>query len=181
MAKPQYTPEELSKEEWRPVVGYEGWYSVSDLGRVRRDRKGNGAVAGRILRVYDKAWRGYLSTHLSRNCVVKPVRVHALVAQAFIGPAPRGEEINHKDNRTDNPRLTNLEYGTHQYNVDHTVNLGRHARGSRSGRSKLTEAVVLEIREMRRSGAPLADIAAKYNVTKGSVCMIANRRTWRHI
>lgn len=75
----------VQQESWRPVVGYEGVYSVSDLGRVRRDMAGKGARAGYVLRQRIDKQTGYPRIGLVVGGIQASRTVHSLVAEAFIG------------------------------------------------------------------------------------------------
>src|SRR5947207_9146057 len=86
-------------ERWLPIVGYEGFYEVSDLGWVRSlDRLVGGPQGpasrifpGRILKQYtQKPPRDYPSVNLSRESVPTVCPVHRLVLEAFAGPCPDG-------------------------------------------------------------------------------------------
>lgn len=135
MTEPEFTTEELENEEWRDVIGHEGWYSVSNLGRVKRERPGKGTYAGRMLGQNADTY-GYPSVSLTRNSVLYRVNVHLLVSRAFIGPKPDGYEVNHMDGNKWNTRASNLEYRTHQENMDHASAIGlfKHpARGNKNG------------------------------------------------
>lgn len=116
-------------EEWRPVTGYEGYYSVSSEGRVRRDehadRRGT-VYKERILTsaLADKS-RGYRHVHLSKDGVAKWHSVHRLVAEAFV-PRPEGCDIvNHLDNDPNNNAARNLEWTTYEGNMQHAARQGR--------------------------------------------------------
>jgi len=101
-------------EEWRPVVGYEGLYEVSALGRVKSFWY---SAQGVILRT-SRHPCGYPQVSLSSTDGAKVKHlVHAIVAEAFIGHRPDGEEVRHLDGNTGNPRRTNLAYGTHSENM----------------------------------------------------------------
>lgn len=107
-------------ENWLPVVGFEGFYEVSDLGNVRsfgRLKWGGKAyywVEGRTL-VRSVDGRGYLNVNLSG--IRKITRtVHSLVADAFLGPRPVGMEVCHNDGNKANPILSNLRYDTKSSN-----------------------------------------------------------------
>lgn len=106
---------ETESERWLPVVGFEIWYEVSDLGRVRRIRKPAGAATCRLLKSSPDT-RGYQTVGLSVRCVHYTRRVHLLVADAFKGPRPDGFEVDHEDGSKANCRLDNLEFVTHAEN-----------------------------------------------------------------
>ena len=97
-------------EQWRPVVGWEGLYEVSSEGRVRSFRRG---ANGRILRP-GIASHGYPTVALGRG---NTQSVHVLVAAAFIGPCPEGQEVRHRDGKRSNPKAENLHYGTRGQNI----------------------------------------------------------------
>ena len=101
------------EEIWKDIEGYEGIYCVSNMGRVKSLKKG----VETILKPFDKG-KGYLAVDLNVHSVSKKVRVHQLVAKAFLGHTPSGMElvINHKNrNRSDNS-VDNLEVITNRKN-----------------------------------------------------------------
>lgn len=144
-------------EEWRPVVGFEGLYSVSSLGRIRRDAGGYGATVGRILRLNIKKRDGYQTVSLARRGVGTTCVVHTLVLTAFLGPRPEGKVGNHIDAVRHNNALHNLEWVTPSENRYHTVALGndRTPRGESHPQSKLTDAQCAAIRASTESNAVL--------------------------
>lgn len=101
-------------EKWRPVVGFEGWYLVSSLGRVMRVKPAPGATSRHILKSRrDRShWdHGYLKVHLSKeNGKHPPSSIHVLVAEAFLGPRPPGHDVDHIDHDRQNNRIDNLRY-----------------------------------------------------------------------
>lgn len=119
-------------EQWRPVVGWEGAYEVSDRGRVRSlerktwSRRGKGfwqTVPARILR--PSMSRGYLRVVLQRDGRLANMSVHHLVLTAFVGPCPDGLEACHYDDDPRNNGLTNLRWDTRAANhADRTRNGG---------------------------------------------------------
>jgi hypothetical protein len=116
------------QEVWQPVPGYEGLYEVSDHGRVRSlpGKRWNGQALhlfkGRILR--PQCASRYLHVALSRDGQVRCIKIHQLVAEAFLPPCPgiqgrtRGSyHIDHiNDDHLDN-RASNLQWLTHYENT----------------------------------------------------------------
>jgi hypothetical protein len=112
------------QEVWRPISGYEGLYSVSNLGRIRNELGFDKRwFAGRILEG-TKTKKGYIRIALSREGKKKFYRVHCLVASAFIGKCPTGMQVNHKDLNKSNNRLDNLEDMTPLQNIRHFYSSG---------------------------------------------------------
>lgn len=123
---------EKEKEVWRAVVGYEGIYSVSNLGRVySRPRKilDNTSIyrkiKGRILKQsFDKD--GYVIVSLSLNSNSLPKKVHRLVANSFVSNPFNKEEVNHKDLDKQNNYKDNLEWVTKLENITHAYKNNAH-------------------------------------------------------
>lgn len=55
--------------------------------------------------------------------------IHSMVAEAFIGPCPSGQEVRHKNGKRDDPRASNLEYGTRSDNVRDAIKHGTFVSG----------------------------------------------------
>lgn len=108
---------DLPNEEWRDVVGYEGLYQVSNMGRVKSlERKGARTI--RMLR-QNHTKNGYLTVTLQKNRERKNFRVHKLVAACFL-PIENGKnEINHIDENKDNNRFNNLMRCDRSFNVNY--------------------------------------------------------------
>ena len=113
----------IEKEVWKDICGFEGFYQVSDLGRVRSlDRKTWSekrgtfySQKGKVIRPYNS--RGYRYVPLSKNGETTKVSVHRLVAEAFIPNPKKLEYVNHKDENKSNNMLGNLEWCTAKYNT----------------------------------------------------------------
>ena len=85
-------------EEWKPVFGYEGFYSVSNFGRIKREK------------IYH------------RDNKRKTMRVHKIVAESFLG-FNSGFQVNHKDFNKLNNNVGNLEYVTAEQNTNHAIRM----------------------------------------------------------
>lgn len=117
----QFSPEDLLKEEWRDIPCFEGFYQVSNLGRIKilekRVRIGNNTriIKERIANPYIRK-NGYIKITLYKPSCTKNFFVHRLVAIAFIDNPNNYPIINHKDENPSNNRMENLEWCTYQYN-----------------------------------------------------------------
>lgn len=118
-------------EEWRAIEGFPS-YSVSDLGRVRRDTPAAGTRAGRILKMF-KTRDGYLRATIYNENGPRAFSVHRLVALTFIGPPPPDKpEIDHLNcAKTDN-RPENLEWVSMPENMRRAAANGLMASGERA-------------------------------------------------
>lgn len=112
------------EEEWRPVVGDEAYYEVSESGRVRRIAGGQGSAPGRCLApIIDS--QGYALYNLNSGGNRSRRRAHRLVADAFHGPANELPLCRHLDGNRLNNHYTNLRWGTAQENSDDRTLHGR--------------------------------------------------------
>jgi hypothetical protein len=123
----------MSDERWLPVVGWEGFYEVSDQGRVRslartvwRSDGRRHFVAERLLTPRKSTTSAHQHVSLTRNNVSINQRVHRLVLAAFVGPCPPGMVSLHWDDVPTNNRLGNLRYGTRSENQHDRVRNGHH-------------------------------------------------------
>ena len=111
-------------EEFRDIPGYEGLYEVSNLGRVRS------LETERILKPSKNTW-GYLFVSLYKNGIKKAVRIHRLVALAFIPNPDNLPCINHKDEDKTNNTVDNLEWCDDKYNANYGTRNERIAEKTR--------------------------------------------------
>ena len=117
----------MPKEHWVAINGYEGWYEVSDLGRVRsidrivrfKNGKGSRFYKGKILKF--RYHKGYAMVNLNKNKIMKEHYVHRLVIENFTLHPKYKKWVNHKDGRKYNNRLSNLEWCTPKENNDHAI------------------------------------------------------------
>lgn len=119
-------------EVWKPVPGYEGFYSVSDFGRVRSDKRtivdknGHGRKMPEVIMTPEKKTSGHLIVCLSKNSKNEKRYVHRIVLETFVGEAPAGTQACHWNDDPEDNRLENLRWGTLSENTLDKVRNGRH-------------------------------------------------------
>lgn len=134
-------------EIWKDAKGYEGYYEVSSLGRVRRKKcetiykDGRVAFFSETILKQGKNKKGYLIVYLSVKSKKITRAVHRLVAETFIKNPENKETVNHKDCNKENNNVENLEWLTNKENMQHAF-----ANGIYKNRDKTT---ILNIKHMR--------------------------------
>lgn len=143
-------------ETWKPIVGWEGLYSVSDHGKVRSEPRmsprRNGSfytVRGRELKQWPNKTDNHYMVVMSGEGRRKYAYVHSLVAESFIGPRAKGMEVRHLDDDFQNNHISNLTYGTRSENSYDRVRNGIHhwAKRDRCSRGHIYEGDNLKVME----------------------------------
>ena len=166
-------------ERWAAVVGSEGVYEISTFGRVRSlprvvDRAGRPlTIPGKIMTHTLNQGYPRVTLRIAGETVYR--MVHQLVAEAFIGPCPAGQEVRHKTSDRGNPRLDHIEYGTRLQNIFDTKAQGRFTNGV----VHLTEEMVREIAGRHTDTARL--LAAEFGVSMSTIAGIRNGTVWAHL
>ncbi len=172
-----------SIEAWRPVVGFEGYYQVSNLGRVRSlERKSQVSLGWRMFpaKVLKPivARTGYLVVNLCVNGAKRQKFVHSMVLDAFVGPSPLGNQACHKNGIRSDANLENLRWDTVRGNhADKKVH-GTHLFGEKHGNSKLTDAQAAEVKYSTESRARTA---SKFGISMSTVKKIRCGESWAHV
>jgi hypothetical protein len=169
-------------EEWRPVVGFERLYEVSDQGRVKSlPRAGGRRSPAYVLtpKLHDSRDpnRPYLDVHLhDAGGKARTRKVHRLVAEAFLGPRPKGQVIRHGLGGPSDNRLVNLCYGTPAQNkADQAIHRQMMRKGDLEG---LTEQDALDIYRACVVGQLPARLADEYvAVMRHASAILHQRRT----
>lgn len=119
-------------ENWLPIEGYEGIYSVSDQGRVRSekrvivDKNGHKRRMPELILVPEVANTGHQRVSLWKNHKKDVRKVHHLVLEAFVGKREPGMEACHWNDIPADNRLTNLRWATQSDNTLDRVRNGKH-------------------------------------------------------
>ena len=164
-------------EIWKDVVGYEGFYEVSNFGRVMslnyNKTKKRGLMVGFTTN------RKYKRILLSKKGVHQKHSVHRLVLEAFVVNDENKPYVNHLDGNPSNNHIDNLEWCTESENNLHAYRVGLMcAKGENNGQSKLTERDVLNIRAEKSTHREIGD---KYGVSTATITLIKRGKLWGHI
>lgn len=122
----------MKNEIWKDIVGYEGWYQVSNMGRVRsvdrtvyfKSGKGSRFYKGQILKL--KYHNGYQMVNLLKNKELFVACVHRLVLETFVPQVEGKTWCNHKNGIKSDNRVENLEWCTPSENKVHADEMGLH-------------------------------------------------------
>ena len=154
-------------EIWKPISGYEGFYEVSNLGRIRSLERIAECSDGRKRKLKTRILRqscapsGYYTVTLHKNGKQKSGLVHRLVCEAFI-PNPLGkDEVNHKDENSKNNNATNLEWITRKENI----NYGTRTERAREATTKLQGKAVQQFSKDGKLVAEYESLSIAYGAT----------------
>jgi|ERR1041385_2678668 hypothetical protein len=196
------------EEQWLPVVGWEEFYEVSSMGRIRSAKRRWGTtakkiLAGRVLRDgYPYIW--LVDGSKQRKQVVA---IHRLICRAFHGEPPPGHEVNHIDGVRTNNAADNLEWVTRSQNLKHGWKLHPHPPFTDEDKRKISEAAikrfkehpeqkmcgeknplsiltnqqVLEIKRRLAHGAIGRRLAKEFGVSPQYISAINRNKKWRSI
>ena len=156
-------------EEWRDIEGYEGLYQISNLGRVRSlNCRGHKGCIGILTPRLDG--KGYEMVALYKEGKARNIKVHRLVAQAFIPNPNNYPQVNHKDENKTNNDVKNLEWCTNEYNHNYGT------RNERVGKSLSKKVICITTGEIFNS---MREACRKYNISVGSMteCCQGKRKT----
>lgn len=180
--------------EWRTIPSFP-LYEASDEGTIRRRREfARYSNKGDPLKAHLSKHTGYLQVSLGlgtgRSFIAQ---VHVLACEAFHGPRPSPRhEVAHWDGVRHNARPGNLRWATVGENEDDKLRHGTRSRGETSGKSKLSDEQVREIRAVwptlprsstgkRIANGATRDLEKRYGVTRSNLEKIAQSKHWRHI
>jgi hypothetical protein len=160
-------------EIWKPVVGFEGLYEVSSLGRVKAlPRPGVYRLKVGIIPLGMR--NGRKTVHFWKDGKQFGFNVHVIVAAAFLGPA-NGRIVRHKDDDKLRDYASNLVYGTYRDNARDAIKNGK---VSRTATAKLTVEQVLLIKKRLNAGERCKTIATGLGISPSTVSNISSKATW---
>lgn len=174
----------MQEEIFKSVNGYEGYYEVSNLGRIKSCARvwSVGKKEATILKPAHRKGE-YDSVTFCVDGVKKYLTIHRLVAIHFCDNPNNFPVVNHKDSDIYNNRADNLEWTTNSGNAIHGYKFGNRegCKGEKHGRRKLSEDQVMALIKRRNEGAALIELADDFKISIAQVSRIANGQRWSHI
>lgn len=173
----------MQNEAWRPVLGYEGIYEVSDMGQVRSLNRIDASGHRRRGRELSQSLthNGYPRVTLTKLGHEKSRKVHQLVLEAFRGPCPPGMEGCHNNGKPIDCRLSNLRWDTKKSNATDRVRHGTMYRGEQHHAARLREDDIQRIFVRRKNGHTPKQIAVDLGVSRNLIYDILARKKWKHV
>lgn len=174
-------------EIWKDIESFDGFYQISNLGRVKSvSRKIGTCYRKERIRSLSLTKDGYVKLRLSYCGKDVTMRVHRLVAEAFIPNSNNKETVNHKDGNKLNNCVDNLEWADRSEQMYHAykLSLKKSVQGAENTQSKLTDEQVKEIRKsyVRYSKEfGTVALAKKFNVTNRVIGLIVRNLSYKNV
>lgn len=178
--------ESVHEVEWREIPGCPG-YRAGSNGEIqsslwpgkRLSQRAERPWKSIVARRNDK--NGYMYVTMRVNCKHYTATVHSLILRAFIGERPNGMDACHTNGcRTDN-RIQNLRWDTRKNNNLEKSSHGTQVHGEQHPVSKLTDEIVMQMRQMRVAGMSFQKIANRVGVNLNTAWNAVTGRTWKHL
>lgn len=167
-----------SQEVWKPILGYEGLYEISNHGNVRSYKNGKWGIRAEPRAIFGQKGKHYKTVPLCRDGSKKTRPIHRLVAEAFLPNPENLSDVNHKDGNKDNNQVDNLEWCTHAENM-------RHASINDIGGFNRRKIICLENGIVYKS---VTDAAAKTGISRKALsnclcgrCKTSGNKHWGYV
>ncbi len=163
----------MSLEVWKPIAGYEQFYMVSNLGRVKR-LVGYRARKERVLKPGTQS--GFMGVALCANGTPRTISVSRLVLMAFVGPGD-GLEACHNNHDIRDNKLSNLHWGTRLQNEQEKTEAGR--RPECSVLRRLSDADIKKAWGLYKTGLTQTQVARSLGKPIDTIHLLLRGKTWR--
>lgn len=177
--------EPIDGEIWKDVIGYEGLYQVSNMGRVKslpRIIKQNGndrVIYGNLMSETRDNGSGYINMYLcngENGCEV--VYAHILVAKHFIHNEFNKETVNHKDGNKKNNKVSNLEWATQKEQSEHVIK----NKLRRKNKNSFTDDEIQDIyTELVYNNKTYKYICEKYDISNSYLYQLKNKKNRKSV
>lgn len=133
----------MKEEIWKDIKGYEGYYQVSNLGRIKSLQRNGTIKKDRILKPNNV--KGYLQITLQKNGIKAYKKIHRIVAENFITNINNKTEVNHIDGNKHNNCIENLEWVTKSENQKHAYKLGLNKSHGIKGEKNVLSKKIMQL------------------------------------
>lgn len=158
------------QEEWKEYNNYQ----VSNYGKVINKH-------GKLLTLKADI-HGYIGTSITDYDKSRICGLHRIIATVFLPNPNNLPEVNHIDGVKANNRVDNLEWCTHDYNMNHEALILNNHGGTNNYMNKLTDKQVIEIHSLCKEGRiTYKEIAIMYKMSPSVISSIAQAIRWRHL
>jgi hypothetical protein len=169
-------------EQWKDVIGWEGYYQISNLGNVKSlKRKGVTYFGERDYAGHNvnpiKCSNGYMAVNLTKQGLRQQKHIHVLVLEAFIGQRPLKYDACHNNGIKADCRLDNLRWDTRSNNHKDKIAHGTYQVGDKANRTKINKTIADEI---KKSNLSRVEIMTKYNLSSVQIWRIKNNLVWKN-
>ena len=178
-----------TQEIWKEIPGWEGYYSISSLGRAKShkriitEKKSSlktqikYEIPEKILNPnIDKIGRHRIS--LSKNSKITTRFIHTLVLMTFVGKRAADKECCHKDGNPGNNKLDNLYYGTRSENIADAKKHGTFPMGENRPGAILNNQKAKSIYDRAKHGCNIQLLADEFGVKRATINQILRGETW---
>jgi hypothetical protein len=176
-------------EIWKPITGYEYYYEISNLGRVKSlQRKGlrNGKPYLKKEKILKPIQMGnYLGVQLAVNKTHEKHYIHRLVAEHFLEKPFSTKEliVNHKNGEKHNNQDNNLEWVTYKENIQHAYENRLNPNfGENSHYAKYSDETVKKVRDLFATGKYLqSELAEMFGISRMQIHRIVKNKNRKHL
>lgn len=168
----------IMQEDWKDINGFEGYYQISNFGRVKSVERVVKRKNGTIMKVSEKIRKLFYTTDnysyvvLSKNGKHKTFLVHRLVAENFLSNPNNLPCVNHKDENKQNDCVDNLEWCSYEYNNTYK---NIHLRRNQDNVCRMVIQYDLDMHEIKRWNST-AEAAKYYNIQAANICACCTYR-----
>lgn len=170
-------------EFWKEIPGWEGYYEVSSLGRIRSIQRGSPLrkrlYGGGLVNLFE-ATDGYLVANLTVHGKRTQMKAHRAVLLAFVGHPHASQEGCHNDGNIHNNSLQNLRWDTRKNNALDSIIHGTSLRGEKNGASKLTINKAKDILKLKNLHS-CASVARQFDVSETTIANIWKGKAWKNL
>lgn len=178
----------MNNEIWKDIIGYEGFYKISNYGKVKSLARLVKMGPNKFRQTNEmflnpsKSIHGYWRLCLQKNGKRNMHFIHRLIGKAFIPNPENKPEINHINGIRDDNSMDNLEWVTTLENQLHSVHVLKRKilRGNEVGNSILNPELILELKYMKQyfSYTKLQDI---YEIDRATIHLAVTGKNWKHL